>query len=307
MEAVSVEGVTAGYMGRAVVEGISFTVEEGEIYVLLGPNGAGKTTTFRIVAGVLPPFKGRVSVKGLDVWGDEGLEARKSIGFLPEGERAYTFFTVRENLEFFAKLYGAPASAVDEAIEKLGLTRYSDVQAFRLSRGLRKRLALARAILHDPDVLVLDEPFSGLDAASITAFREFIVNAARSGKAVLLSTHILSELQYLEETRCRVGVIVNGRLVVEKELSEVASLIPYTDALLRVDAQKIDDACRALEVMGYSVEKHRFSIVIKRVRYDKDVPLLVKSLVEKGISVYEVRPREPPIQDLLKKLGKEST
>jgi gliding motility-associated transport system ATP-binding protein len=211
---IEVESLTKRYGRATAVEGVSFRVEKGEILGFLGPNGAGKTTTMRILTCYLPPTEGTARVAGYDVF-KQPLEVKKRVGYLPETPPLYPDMEVREYLDFCAKIKGVQpaerASRVDQAIERC---RVGDVRATligKLSKGYRQRVGLAQAILHNPDVLILDEPTAGLDPKQIIETRELIRSLAGT-HTVVLSTHILPEVSM---TCGRVVIINKGRVVAE--------------------------------------------------------------------------------------------
>ena len=211
---IEVEGLTKRYGRATAVDGVSFRVEKGEILGFLGPNGAGKTTTMRILTCYLPPTEGAARVAGYDVFA-QPMEVKKRVGYLPETPPLYPDMEVAEYLDFCARIKGVPAkerrSRVSDAIEKC---RVGDVRSkliAKLSKGYRQRVGLAQAILHNPEVLILDEPTAGLDPKQIIETRELIRGLGGS-HTVILSTHILPEVSM---TCGRVVIINKGRVVAE--------------------------------------------------------------------------------------------
>lgn len=209
---IEVEHVTKYYGDFIAIEDVSFKVERGEIVGFLGPNGAGKTTTMRILTGFLPASSGVVKIAGYDILRNS-LEARRQIGYLPETTPLYTDMTVRSYLDFMGGLRQmAPAarkSRVDFVIERLALNDYANTLIGRLSKGYRQRVGIAQAILHEPQVLVLDEPTIGIDPVQVVETRELIKGLGKE-HTVILSTHILPEVSMVCE---RVVVINEGHIV----------------------------------------------------------------------------------------------
>src|SRR5579863_237374 len=209
---IEVEHLTKRYGPTLAVSDVSFEVRKGEILGFLGPNGAGKTTTMRVITGYLPPSAGRVRVAGHDVV-NEALDAKRSTGYLPETPPVYPDMTVSEYLAFVARIKGVPRGElrkrVDEVSEKCAVTQVRDRQIGKLSKGYRQRVGLAQALIHNPDVLVLDEPTAGLDPKQIIETRELIKHLAGQ-HTVVLSTHILPEVS---KTCDRVVVINAGKVV----------------------------------------------------------------------------------------------
>ena len=209
---IEVQHLTKRYGPLKAVDDVSFTVERGEIFGFLGPNGAGKTTTMRVLTGYMPPSEGRAVVAGFDVF-DQPIEAKRRTGYLPETPPLYPEMTVRDYLAFVARIKGVPrgerASRLDYV---MGRTRVADVanrHCGKLSKGYRQRVGLAQAILHNPDVLILDEPTAGLDPKQIIETRQLIKELA-GDHTIILSTHILPEVS---QTCHRVVIINKGRVV----------------------------------------------------------------------------------------------
>ena len=206
-------GLTKRYGSRLAVDDLSIQVRGGEIYGFLGPNGAGKTTTILMLLGILEPDAGQARIAGQRV--ERGnLAARRLVGAVSESQYLYDDLTVAEYLDFFARLYRVerPARRIETVLEEIGLAERAQDRAVHLSRGLQQKLGLARALLHDPPVLILDEPVSGLDPHGIREVREIIVRERDRGRCVFLSSHVLSEV---ERTADRVAIIQSGRLLVE--------------------------------------------------------------------------------------------
>lgn len=209
----------AKHYGRVrAVDGLDLEVRRGEIYGFLGRNGAGKTTTIRMLLGLIRPTSGTVQVFGHPIGYDQRWLRR--VGFLVESATAYPNLTVAENLDIHRRLTGAARSSVAEAIGRLGLDDYADRRAGRLSLGNKQRLSLARALLHAPELLILDEPANGLDPAGIVEVRELLRELAASGVTVFMSSHLLAEVAHLAG---RIGIVDSGRLVEEASRHELAA------------------------------------------------------------------------------------
>ena len=206
------------------LDNVSFHVEPGEIFGLLGPNGAGKTTTLRILSTILSPTSGSAKVDGVDVLADP-LEARRRIGFLSGTTALYPRLSPRETLQYFGRLHGIAEPALGARIEALidafGIGEYADGRCESLSTGQKQKVSIARAVLHDPPVLILDEPTTGLDILASSAMIEFIESRRAAGTCVLFSTHVLSEAERLCD---RIGVIFRGRMLAVGTLDELAQL-----------------------------------------------------------------------------------
>jgi gliding motility-associated transport system ATP-binding protein len=211
---IKVEKLTKLYGETPAVDEVSFEVAEGEILGFLGPNGAGKTTTMRILAGYMPPTSGRASIAGFDVF-SQSLEARKLVGYLPENVPLYPEMTVGSYLDYMAKLKGVPAKVrrnrIREVAERCRVADVFDSRLGKLSKGYRQRVGLAQAIVHDPKVLILDEPTVGLDPRQIHETRS-LIRGLGGRHTVILSTHILPEVSM---TCSRVLIINRGRIVAQ--------------------------------------------------------------------------------------------
>src|SRR5512136_2732707 len=209
---IRVESLTKDYGPRRAIDDLTFDAQQGEILGFLGPNGAGKTTTMRILTGYMPPTSGSAQVAGFDII-SESLDVRRRVGYLPETVPLYPDMTVFEYLKFMADLRHLPNSddMVLSALELVKMESRADGYISNLSKGMRQRIGLAQALLHQPEVLILDEPTIGLDPAQVVEFRN-IVREVGKERTVLLSTHILSEAQQLCD---RVLIINKGRIIVE--------------------------------------------------------------------------------------------
>jgi ABC-2 type transport system ATP-binding protein len=209
---IRVNGLTKDYGARRAIDNLTFEAKQGEILGFLGPNGAGKTTTMRILSGYMPPTAGNAQVAGYDIV-SESLEVRRRVGYLPETVPLYNDMTVFDYLKFMADLRHLPQAEdrVEHALEMVGLVERADGYIGNLSKGMRQRVGLAQALLHRPEVLILDEPTIGLDPAQVVEVRNLIRELGKE-RTVLLSTHILSEAQQICD---RVVIINKGRIVAE--------------------------------------------------------------------------------------------
>jgi ABC-2 type transport system ATP-binding protein len=234
---IEVRNLTKAYGSFVAVNGISFKAEQGQILGFLGPNGAGKTTTMRVITGYMPATSGTVLINGLDIF-TNSLEARRLIGYLPENPPLYSDMRVDGYLRFVAKLRGVKRSAVDSALDHVvqvcGLNEMSHRICGQLSKGYRQRVGLAQALIHNPPVLVLDEPTIGLDPRQIHEIRELIRGLAGQ-RTIVLSTHILPEVSQI----CDKVVIINdGRIVLEEQLAQLPAGTSLEDVFLNAIAKE---------------------------------------------------------------------
>jgi len=218
---------------------VSFVCPAGAVFGLLGPNGAGKTTTLRMLSTLLTPTAGAARVMGFDVR-QSPHEVRRVIGFVSGDTRLYDRLTPRETVRYFARLYGLTAAALqdrtEDLFERFGLGPYADTLVQRLSTGTRQKVSLARALIHDPPVLIVDEPTAGLDVLVARAVLDLLASCRREGKTILLSTHVLSEAERMCDA---VAVIQSGRILARGTLAEVK-------AAAGTEAGTIEDAFFAL-------------------------------------------------------------
>jgi len=215
---IEVKNLFKFYGEQAAVNDISFSIKKGEIVGFLGPNGAGKSTTMKILTGYMPATSGEVRICGEEVDVDS-KETKKKIGYLPENNPLYLDMYVREYLEFVGKIYKVPnlKQRIDEMIQQVGLEVEQNKKIGMLSKGYRQRVGLAQAIIHDPEVLILDEPTTGLDPNQLVEIRELIKNIGKS-KTVMLSTHIMQEVEAICD---RVIIIKSGKIVADNSASEL--------------------------------------------------------------------------------------
>ena len=221
MNCVEIEDLSVRYGNFTAVNGISFVIPPGEIFGFIGPNGAGKSSTIKVLATLVQPSRGKARVCGLDVARQAPL-VRKRIGYVPDVFGVYEDLTVREYLHFFAAAYRIPWDRRDtllhDVLALVDLAAKEDAPVDGLSRGMKQRLSLARVLLHEPDLLLLDEPASGLDPRARIELRELLKELQRMGKTIIISSHILHELAQL----CtRIGIIEQGRMMAEGPLDEI--------------------------------------------------------------------------------------
>ena len=253
---LEIENLTKRYGQHTVVDDLSFRCEPGEVLGFLGPNGAGKSTTMKMVTGFVPPSAGRVSVCGLDI-DQSSLEARRCIGYLPEGAPCYPEMTPSSFLEFIADIRGLTRAErktrLDSVIEALHLGSVLNQSIDTLSKGFKRRVGLAQAILHDPKVLILDEPTDGLDPNQKHEVRELIRSMA-ANKLIVLSTHILEEV---EAVCTRAIIIANGSILADDTPEQLARRSRFHNAVrLRVGTNESFDQVQAASVSYTHLRAH---------------------------------------------------
>ncbi|MBW8011151.1 MAG: ABC transporter ATP-binding protein [Chloroflexi bacterium] len=303
---IQVKGLSKDYGSRVAIEDLNFNAKRGEILGFLGPNGAGKTTTMRILAGYMPPSEGKATVAGFDVV-EESMEVRKRVGYLPENVPLYGDMTVYDYLKFMADLRQIEEreERIYEAIETVGLEERAFSYIGKLSKGLRQRAGLAQALLHEPDVLILDEPTIGLDPAQIIEFRKLIQNIGKE-RTVMLSTHILSEAQQVCD---RVLIINNGQIVVEDSPENLqARLAGAQQVALRVDGD--DDGLDKVlnKVKGVTrVQREKDGSLVIETSSGKDVrPEMARAIIKAKYDLLEMRPVGMSLEDIFLELTREN-
>lgn len=223
MPALRIRGLAKAYGGHVAVDGLDLEVPAGQIYALLGPNGAGKTTTLRMVAGLARPDAGRIALFGVDVLA-EPIAAKQMLAWLPDEPLLYDKLTPSEYLAFIAGLWRLPADVAqaraEQLLTRLGLWDRRDVRCEGFSRGMKQKVALAGALIHEPRLLILDEPLTGLDAAAARLVKDMLLERVAAGGTVILTTHILEVAERMAQ---RIGIIRAGRLVVEGSMAELAA------------------------------------------------------------------------------------
>ncbi len=259
--AIFVEKLSRSFAGTTVVNGISFQVEPGEIFGFLGPNGAGKTTSIRMMIGEIPMEAGQISILGHNVPQHLG-EIKRLIGVVPDHQNLYDRITVRQNLEFFADLYGVDHKVIDDVLEKVFLTEHQHKAALDLSRGLRQRALIARGLLHKPRVFFLDEPTSALDPNSALLIRKLVKELQAQGTTVFLTTHYMEEADSLCD---RLAIMHLGNIVacgrsaeLKKNYGKESILLSYLDD---------ENAEISLELsLREEKERHRAAQIFKEKR-----------------------------------------
>lgn len=299
---IRVSGLTKDYGVRRAVDNLTFEVEQGEILGFLGPNGAGKTTTMRILSGYMPPTEGEVTVAGYDVVA-ESIEVRRRVGYLPETVPLYTDMTVFDYLKFMADLRHLPNAEdrIDNTLEMVGMEDRAEGYIGNLSKGLRQRVGLAQALLHRPEVLILDEPTIGLDPGQVVDVRNMIREIGKE-RTVLLSTHILSEAQQLCD---RVLIINKGRIAAEDTPANLqASLIGSERGMLRVRGEADDLVNKINKINGVSsVQSKEEGVLEFQVAPGQDVRAEVaRETVKAGYDLLEMRPIGMSLEDIFLQL-----
>jgi len=310
---IEVQHLTKRYGRFTAVDDVTFRVERGEILGFLGPNGAGKTTTMRILTGYMPATDGKAMVAGFDVF-DQPIEAKRRIGYLPETPPLYPDMSVRDYLSFVAKIKGVPASErrtrLDAVMERTRIADMARRACGKLSKGYKQRVGLAQALIHNPDVLVLDEPTAGLDPKQIIETRQLIKELA-GDHTIVLSTHILPEVS---QTCQRVVIINKGRVVAVDSPENLTSRLRGAETMyLQVEAPG-DTAGPVLAqvpgVTGVSQVEARDGITAFEVESERGRDVrreLARTVVSSGWGLLELRPTRASLEDVFLSLITEDT
>jgi ABC-2 type transport system ATP-binding protein len=311
---IEVQHLTKRYGPTTAVDDVNFRVEKGEVLGFLGPNGAGKTTTMRVLTGYMPPTEGRAIVAGYDIF-DQPIEAKRRTGYLPETPPLYPEMTVREYLSFVAKIKGVPRAnrkaRVDTVMERTRILDMAQRECGKLSKGYRQRVGLAQSLMHNPEVLILDEPTAGLDPKQIIETRQLIKELG-GDHTIILSTHILPEVS---QTCQRVVIINKGRVVAIDTPDNLTSRLRGSETLfVQVDAPEGDDVKRTLEIVPgvtrVALTETRGTATAYEVNSEtgRDVRRqLAAVIVTNGWGLLELRPLRMSLEEIFLHLTTEET
>lgn len=297
---VVVNQISKFYQEQKALDNVSFEIRKGEISGFLGPNGAGKSTMMKIICGYIPPSSGRVSVCGLDVF-ENSMEVKKKVGYLPEHNPLYSEMYVKEYLEFIAGIHhiAQPRTRIDEMIDMTGLGDEKKKKISELSKGYKQRVGLAQALIHNPEVLILDEPSSGLDPNQLNEIRSLIKNIGKE-KTVILSTHIMQEVKAICD---RVIIINKGKIVADESTDilqqnaagETTVFVEFDNAIEKEKLERIHGVSRVTD-MG----KNKWKITSQNnidIRAD-----VFKLAVQNGIAVLSQHREEKSLEDIFRSL-----
>ncbi len=299
---IVVQGVTKLYGEQKALDNVSFEVKTGEIVGFLGPNGAGKSTMMKIITGFIPASSGQVLVNGLEV-GTDNLEVKRQIGYLPENNPLYPEMYVREYLAFVASIYKSNISRkvqIDSIIELTGLIPEQKKKIGSLSKGYRQRVGLAQALIHHPDVLILDEATTGLDPNQIIEIRNLIKEAGRE-KTIMLSTHIMQEVEAICD---RVIIIDKGMIVANEEKSKIYSIIKRPKQIINIEFDKEPDQLLLAAIKNVFRVKHiQNNLWLIEADGDEDVrPALFDFAVKNGLMVLSLQKHESNLEEIFRHL-----
>lgn len=288
---VQTENLSKRFGKELAVAGIDLKIRKGEIYGFLGPNGAGKTTTIRMLLGLMKPTSGTIKIFQKDVT-KERIEILSKIGSLVENPSYYPHLTAYENLEALRKILGVPKLRIDEVLAIVRLTEAANKKVKGFSLGMKQRLGIAASLLHNPELLILDEPTNGLDPSGIIEIRNLIKRLpSEYGMTVVISSHLLSEIDQMATT---VGIVSKGKMIFQDSI-EAMRMHAQPKVLFKVN--KSEQAWRSLVANGIKAECKEGQIVLDECS-DEKVAQIVHTLVQEGFSVYRVEEEKQSLEDI---------
>ncbi|WP_158542986.1 ABC transporter ATP-binding protein [Phytoactinopolyspora halophila] len=300
---ITVDNIEKSLQGRDILKGVSFSVRQGEVFGFLGPNGAGKTTTIRILLGLYSPDAGRASIMGADVTTDQ---ARQRVGFVLDDDGLYDGASAKENLAYFARIYQQPVDdeRITQVLRLVDLEGRADSKAGTFSRGMRQRLALARALVHDPDVLILDEPTSGIDPSAQIEIRELMVDIAHDrNKAVMLSSHNMDEVQKI---CARIAVLDRGEVVLSGSLAELRETMGSGMVTVRTSEPIPADLYEEIKSTAeFGLQDSSENLLHFSPSSAGTTPDIVAALARRGARIEEVTRNEASLEEMYTSIVRE--
>lgn len=286
--------------GQPVLQDVNLQVPEGSIYGFLGPNGAGKTTTLRLVLGLLQPQQGSISILGKDL-GAHRVEVLRQVGSLIEQPSLYGHLTAKENLQVYQGVYGVPKPRISEVLTLVGLAATGSKKAKQFSLGMKQRLSIAVALLHQPRLLILDEPTNGLDPNGIIETRELVQQLNReAGVTVIVSSHILAEV---EKMATHMGIIHGGRLLFQGTLPQLQAL-KQKQAFVQLQTSNNEAALSLLQ--SFAAERQNGHLLVPFTSQEATAGIN-RLLVQQGIDVYQLQPRTSDLEQLFLELTSQNS
>ena len=305
-DVIVMDHVNKSLSGRPILQDITFAVQRGDIFGYLGPNGAGKTTTIRVLLGLYSPDSGEVRVLGNSATNEE---ANQKVGFMLEADGLYDTMTAHENLNFYGEIYSLPANSrlnrIDQMLGLVGLSDRAKDKVSTFSKGMRQRLALARAMLHDPELLVLDEPTAGLDPSGQIEIRELILDLAQRGKTIFLSSHNLDEVQRICN---RIALIDRGSIKLYGELEQLRMASGRKEVVVKTSATPdlLETAISELQGLP-DIEScdHENGILRITMEAGVDTTEIVARLLAHGIGIEELKRGEATLEEIYARVVRE--
>jgi len=292
MSAIILENVCFAYRrGEPILKDVNITVPEGSIYGFLGANGAGKSTTLRLILSLMKPQSGKISMFGGDIKNTYPKHLNR-IGSLIENASLYHHLTAKDNLKIASKYFNVETSKIDPVLELVSLQDTKKKKIKDFSTGMKQRLGLALGLLHDPDILILDEPTNGLDPNGIIVLRKILNNLSASGKTILLSSHILSEV---EKIVSNIGIINNGTIAFEGSIQELQK---FKSKNLGIKF-KVSDSSKVIALFpDLKIQRKDDHTIELTLDSQEDLPALIKKLVRHDVDIYEVVPISGDLENM---------
>ncbi|MGC8913386.1 MAG: ABC transporter ATP-binding protein [Thermoplasmata archaeon] len=299
---LSVKNLSKKFNGRYAVQHLTFDVHPGTVFGIIGPNGAGKTTTIRLILGLIKPTEGTISVDGIAILNEENARfARRKMGFLPENPAVYENLSAYKNLFYFGLLYGMEKEKLEERIQTilslLGLEKRMHQKVKTFSKGMRQKIAIARAIVHEPSYLLLDEPTASLDPASAKTVREFVINLKNTKRTIILATHNLHEAEEL----CDKILVLNTVPVDIGKPSDLVKKVSSVRTVITVDALS-QGAFREIKERFGDVNYYNNKLVFTVKKPDTQNPEIIRFLVEHNVRIRYVEKEVKNLEDVYIKL-----
>jgi len=302
--AINLERVSKTLGKRKVLKDVSFTVEPGDIFGYLGPNGAGKTTSIRVILGLLKANSGRVSILGHDVSMDE---KRRQVGFVLESDGLYDNMSAYENMGYYAQIYGVsqPKERIEKVLKLVNLWDRVRDKVTTYSKGMRQRLALARAMVHNPEVLILDEPTSGLDPSGQIEVRQIVLDMAhKEGRTIFLSSHNLDEVQRICN---RIALIDRGEIKLYGELDKLQRERSRREVIVETVEVITESILTGLSnLSGVSIQNRTDRTLILSIGEDTDVSNIISFLTQSGVRIEQVKRKEASLEEMYTAILKEA-
>lgn len=295
---VETKRLTKSFGKEQAVKNLEMKIPKGEIYGFLGPNGAGKTTTIRMLLGLMKPTSGSVHLFGEDMKSNR-IDILKNVGSLVENPSYYPHLTARENLEASRKILRVPKERINEVLKLVRLQEAGNKKVKGFSLGMKQRLGIAAAMLHQPKLLILDEPTNGLDPSGIIEMRQLIQRLPKEyGMTVVISSHLLSEI---DQMATRVGVVSKGKLIFQDSIEEMRK---FAQASIQLRVNDNEGAWRALLANGQKADLQDENIALQ-VEDDEQLAIVVRYLVQQGFSIYRVQEEKRSLENIFLEMTRE--
>lgn len=300
--AIIVKNLSKHYNGLRATDNVSFSVKKGEIFGFLGPNGAGKTTTIKAILGLLHPNQGDILINDYDIITNE-KNAKKHVGYLPEKVAFYDNLTGLQNLHFYAEMKHIPKSTAKSLLKDLGLEHASNKKVGEYSKGMVQRLGMARALLGNPPLLILDEPSSGLDPRGVVLIRQKILKMKEQGTTIFVSSHILNEIQEMCD---RVGIINKGRIVAIDTISKLGEILQLKPKIIMELQTLTKDIIQSVQKFKGVSNIHQYKNNLEIMCPPEEKAMVILAVTKAGGIIKDIRTKEPSLEDVFMRFTEET-